>query len=502
MPPTQDLVTIGGTPGSPDGAIAPTPGQAVTIRANPLTEYVAGGVGGSGNWFINYSRSLPWAIDDVTQDFGDDLYTRMMMDAQVASAVNVLKASILEDGLHVEPAVDDGDADGYELSAEIADVAQRMLADLEPDTDTVLWNMLDAVALGNRVAEQVYRLDRTYTGRQQLVLESLRVKPRHATAFVVDAYMRMIGLFAAIPGVSWVMQQQMLIDTVNAVNLLPRDKFLIYSFRPINEDPRGTSLLRPAYTPWHLKQQILREHVKYLTQFASPSLIGYTSQDAHTRQATDAYGNLLLDGSGNPLPALSPEQSLTASLTDFKNGVALGLPFGSKVDIIMSQGDGAAFRAAIDGYNRDITHAVLSQTLATNEGEHQARAAAETHKDVQDTIVRQAKRSLEHAVRRDVLRPWVRYNYGDRSIALTPRCTLGRVEQPDIAALMTAIAELQKSGYIQPSQYAAIDTMINLPVRTADELPPTEKEKQQMAADIASQQQPAPDAPPQEQPQP
>jgi hypothetical protein len=59
-------------------------------------EYVAGGALG---WYGPYVRSLPWTIDDVTRDFGDDLYERMLYDAQVAACVQVLKASVLESGM-------------------------------------------------------------------------------------------------------------------------------------------------------------------------------------------------------------------------------------------------------------------------------------------------------------------------------------------------------------------------------------------------------------------
>jgi len=102
MAPTiKDPITIDNLPGTPDGTVAPTPGRPFIVRANPLTDYVAGGVGGSGQWYSNYARTLPYALDDVTSDFGDDLYDRMLLDPQVASAITVLKASIIEDGLHL-----------------------------------------------------------------------------------------------------------------------------------------------------------------------------------------------------------------------------------------------------------------------------------------------------------------------------------------------------------------------------------------------------------------
>jgi hypothetical protein len=473
----QDTITVNDLPGSPNGLVRPAPGITVPLKANPYSEYVAGGVGGSGQWYTNWARTLPYAIDDVTTDFGTDLYERMLVDAHVASVFNVLKSSILEDGIRVLPAVDDESADGYQQAADMADVAARMLDDLTPDLDTVLWNLLDACALGNRVAEQVYRMDSTYAGTQQVTLEALRVKPRSMYAFVVDAYLRLLGLVGLIPGVGAPLMQGYLLDPKDTPNLLPRDKFLVYSFRPVQQDPRGTSVLRPAYTPWNLKQQIIREHVRYLTQFAAPSLVGYTPENAQSVPQEDPLGNPLLDSNGNALLNPTPEQAMQQALAAFRNGSVVALPGGSKLDVLFSTGEGGAFHAALDRYDRDITEAVLSQTLATSEGQHQARAASEVHQDVQDTIIRQAKRAVERVLRRDVLRAWVRYNYGEQALPLTPKVTLGKAEAPDLPTLWTAAAALQTSGYLAPSQLQPLDEVLNLQAREADELPPTPQEQ-------------------------
>jgi len=475
----SEEVVSGDTPGAPNGpaSVGPRqPGQAAILRADPRTEYVSGGVGGSGQYYANLVRTLPWAIDDVTTDFGDDLYQRMLYDPQVASVVNVFKASILEDGIDLSSVVADVDADGYDLAATICDAATEMLAALDPDLDTVLWNLMDAIALGNRVAEQVYRTD-GIAGKQGLALESLRVKPRHMTAFVVDSFLRVLGLVGFIPGVGAPLMQGYLIDPQQTPNLLPRQKFCVLSFRPKDNDPRGISVLRPAYTPWNLKQQVLREHVKYLTQFASPSLIGYTPENAQPAVELDPMGNPLIDPvTGLAKVAQSPEQLMNTQLVSFKNGTALSFPSGSKVDVLNNvPGGGTDFLAALERYDRDIVKAVLSQTLATEEGEHQARAAASVHEDVLDTIIRQAKRAVVRAFAWDVLRPWVAYNWGkDAARRLTPVPTLGHAEAPDLPTLWTAVAALKKSGYLAPSQYQALDETINLPARTAEELPAIE----------------------------
>jgi len=201
------------------------------------------------------------------------------------------------------------------------------------------------------------------------------VKPRHTVGFVVDAYNRILGITAAIPGVAQPVQQGTWVDPASLPNLLPRDKFLLYSFRPKHGDPRGSSILRPAYNPWNLKQQAVREWLRYITQFASPSLVGEVAPTAIPEAPTDSLGNPQLDTNGIPLPAISPQVSMANQLAAFRNGSALAIASGAKVTALFSSGDGKAFIEFVDYCDRQITKDVLGQTLASEEAKHQSRAA-------------------------------------------------------------------------------------------------------------------------------
>lgn len=432
--------------------LVPTNGRVVTPKpADPRRDYVAaGGVA----WYQKAVRALPWHVDDITRDFGDDIYEQMCHDPTVAASLNALRAGILEDGVEIVSAVSDEEKDGYAQAQEIAAFCASVLDDLETPIDDVLWDMLSAIALGNRVAEVVYGL---VAGK--LVVTSVKVKPRTSTAFVVDPFMNVIGLLGLIPGQSWSVQVgTYLTDLANTPNLLPRDKFAILTYRPVNNDPRGTSALRPAYNGWKLKQIAWPEYLKYLVQFASPGLIGYTAENAIPAE----------DGT-------TPEVALVNALVTWKNATALALKFGSKVDVVASTGDGMAFLNAFQHFDRQIIHGILNQTLATMEGEHQSRAASETHQDVMDTLIRQGKKSVQRMVQRDILRPLVRYNFGDKTAALVPQVTLGETESQDLASLWAAAAQLARAAYFDASQYAEVDKLLSLPVRkVVDAAPATD----------------------------
>jgi len=451
---TEQITQPGGLPTAP---------RLIPVTADLTRDYVAGDASTSAMWYANATKAWPWSIDDLTQDYGDDLYDRMLCDSVVASTVNVLRAAIIEDGVIVAPSTTDQADPHATLAAEIADLANQMLTDLDTPLDDVLWDMLGAIALGNRVAELVYAV-RPVAGKQRLMLHALRVKPRHSLAFVLDAYLRLHGFLARVPGEPYPLAAGQLIDPASMPNLLPRGKFAVLSFRPKDGNPLGTSVLRPAYTAWNLKGQTMQEFLKYLVQFASPLLIGTTPSNATRTAVIDAT-------TGKPTGAtIDPQVNLLNILLSLRNGSAMAAPYGTLVKELFSTGDGAAFRNAIADCNRDITLAVLGQTLATSEGQHQSRAAAEVHQDTLNTIVRQAKRSVVRMLTRDVLRPWVLANWGEAALCCLPSITLGTTESPDLTAMMNAVANLERATYLAPSQKPAIDLLLGLPQRTADEM--------------------------------
>jgi len=457
--PTPDITTtgaVGALPGSPGGTIAPTAGTIYTAKASATQEYVAGSVSQAYNGFL---RSLSFAIDDVESDFGSDLYSRMQFDPRIKGNLRLIKSAILSEELSLVPAVNDQSEDGFGQAQDILAFCDRVLANLETPLEDVLRDMLDAVALGNQVAEQVYDQPTRGVDRGKLVLTKLKVKPRGTTAFVVDAFRNVVGLLGYIPGVGFPVTTGGMIDPAHQANFLPREKFAVLTWEPKDGDPRGTSSLRPAYWAWQSKVQVMGAYLSYLAKFASPSVwatVGPESASS-TMIATDGT-----------LSDVSPVQALYAQLLNFQNGSALALANGSAVGTVNVQGDGSAFLKAFDWFDAQITYGMLSQTLATGEGKHESRAAAAVHQDVLSLLIREGKNAVCRMVRRDILMPLVQYNFGEDAVPLTPKASLGEVETKDVATLITALAT---AGYvIANSQLSEIDALLGLAQRSEEDI--------------------------------
>jgi hypothetical protein len=450
---TQDNGTVRVTP--PDSP-PPFPQLVSPNRVQLKREYAAGGESG---WFGGGgARSLPHAIDDVSADFGDDIYNRMLLDGQISACVTVYKASILETGPVITPIISDKDDPAFELSKEICDQAIQMFADMETSFNDVLWNLLDSCAFGNKVAEKVYgEAASLKDGKEILTIRKLKVKSRRNTVFAVDSYMNLVGLLVAIaPNTEPVSGTTVFVDnkTNRGYGLVSKEKFIISTFRPEDSDPRGTSIIRPAYTPWWRKQQVIPEYLKYLAQFAGPSLVGIAAPD--TQDVIDP---------DNPDQTVSATQAMLAALEQFRNMTAIAVANGADVKPISMQGDGAAFRMAIAEAHDEITKAILTQQLATDEGRHMARAAATVHQDVLDTLVRQGKLNEQDMIRNQILKPWVVLNWGEKAARLAPIADLGATEQRDKPGLWQGAAALMNSKYFTEDQLQAMDAMLGVPIR-------------------------------------
>jgi hypothetical protein len=423
------------------------------LSRNDLTrEYVAGGVLA---WFGASRLVLPWAFDEITGEFGLEVYEKMLLDSQVSACITLWKASILEEGVELSCALEDPLDPDYDKAKEIVDAARIMLDQLDPSFEDSLWNMLDAIVFGHKVGELVYEIR-----KDRLDLAHLKVKPSRSIAFVVDDKINVLGILGDLYGIGTIT-----LDSQQAV-FLPREKFAILTFRPKDSDPRGTSLLRPAYDPWWRKTQLKPEYMKYMAQFASPSVIGYTPEDSTLEDADTADTTIGQDPDAADPTKLTPEEAMVVTLIKWRNGVAAAFPGGAKVDLVQSTGDGAAFLNAIGECNLEITKGILTQQLATEEGQFMARAAATVHQDVLDTLIRQGKRHLVKMIKHDILERWIAYNWGpDAAVRLVPNVTLGTVEHQDRSPLYNAIANLVRSGFFTEAQLVEVDKLLSLPVR-------------------------------------
>lgn len=418
-------------------------------QLDPKREFVSGGT----NAFVSAlkEQALPLAFDDATRDFGSDLYDRMMRDPACSSSIETLKAMMLAEEPRIVGAVADADDPDWKRSEELREFVASCISGCETSVTTALWEMCDGLWRGSYVAEKVLRAE---SGK--LVLD--RFKPKHPqrTAFVCDRHMNVIGI--GLRDVEFY-KDLAEIPRVDGLPVLERERFAVLTFFGIGGDPRGTSLLRPAYNSWWIRQQVWAPFLKYLVQWATPSLVGFTPEGALDSSDIDD-GDTIDDDN-----TVTPEEAMVAALTLFQGGTALGLKGGSKLDVIQSTGDGDAFIKALDTLAREIVTAILRVTRATMESQHGSKADSQTAQDVLNVFVAFLRRVVETMMDRDVVRWLVDLNFGKEALKLAPSFKLTAVEKEDVAAVVDAVAKLWSADFFDESQVQELDQKLGMPER-------------------------------------
>jgi hypothetical protein len=413
---------------------------------DPTQEYVWAGM---YNWVGTIYRPLPTGLDDLERDF-PDIYDKMLLDAKVSSSIKTLKLSVLSQGMTVLSSKQGQKADkDAGLAQEVCDFVNRNLDGLVRPFAETMYELLDGLTYGHAIAEMNYEYRKQGPDRGKLCLKAIKNKPARSIAFVVDQFNNVIGLTPTH------YQSDLENDPIIARSLLPRKKFVVFSPFTKDGDPRGQSLLRAAYPAWWMKTQAWPEYLRYLAQFASPMLVGYTPANAQPRLVT-----------ANGTEYVSSEQAMLNAMLQARNGAAMAFPNGSKIDAISVGNNGQAFLQGSRMFDEQISMAILLQTLATGEGIHQTRASSRVHQDTLVMLTSWVKQSLANTVQYEVIRPLIEYNY-NRDIAerLCPVVQIGAVEARDFVAASQAVVNMWMNGYLAESQVDEMDALLGLPPR-------------------------------------
>lgn len=426
--------------------------------------------------------AMPHAFDDLTRTFGIEVYERMMNDAEVFASVGVLILAATANEPNVVVSVRP-DHPQYELASEIARFCA--LAALEA-SDTpfmqAIEQSLDCLWQGSSVSTVLYRDDYAAplddfemlreimrkSGRRYVrMVADIRKKPLCSVSLVIDVHLRIVGVLPVlrdggmhpynqiIPINSGIVPGNAAAPVHDVNGVLPRDQFLIMTWDAPDHDPRGRSILRSAYTAWWSKTQAWSDWMAYVSQFAKPSIWATPPEDA---------ADVCIDG-----VTISPTELLANELSKFQGASYGAFPHGTELNKIEMNTAGNVFSEIISYANREIIRAILNQNLATSEGAHMSRAAAETHQDVLSLRIMQIKNLVTERVRRDIFRRIVSDNYGPEYVHLTPRLDLGLGDGFPIS--IEGVATLVKAGWKpDETQWAVLERQFGLPVRQYKEV--------------------------------
>lgn len=158
---------------------------------------------------------------------------------------------------------------------------------------------------------------------------------------------------------------------------LPKYKFLDLRYRAGYQNPYGIALLSKCYWPVKFKNGGMRFWVNFMERYGMPILIG-----KYTRGATQKEANSLAEHLAN-----MTEDSVIVTPNDIDISIAEPHRYSSV----------RLYNEMIKLSNKEISKAILSQTLTTDVT-NGSKAAAETHYKIREELVLADKLLVEEAV--------------------------------------------------------------------------------------------------------
>ena len=366
-----------------------------------------------GTFAAELGRIAPYNPDDLIGKRGYAIYDQMQRDAQVQACLMIKKLAVLSRGWEVHP------ASNNPRDVEVADFVRYALESMRGSILDVLYNVLDALAKGFSVLEMNYSVldGEPYSGR--VGLASIKAKDPSTFAFDTDEYLNIKGLTRV--GLS---------DFRPPTSDLDPAKFVVYSYMPRYESPYGTSDLRAAYKHYWSKDILVRFMNLYLEKYGSP-----TAKGSYKR--------------GTPKAS---QEELLRVLDKIQQETAIVIPEDVQIELLEAhRGGEAGYLQAIEFHDKQISRAILCQTLMTDEGTRVGSfALAKVHLDVLKMCLRKLKRDLEESVMSEqVIKRLVDYNF---TVSAYPGFSLGPLEDTDVVQLSGVIEKLVSGQIIKPDE--------------------------------------------------
>lgn len=425
------------------------------------------------------SRPSPSALPQVLARESDDVaaqfpgvWDRMLNSPAVSSAIDILIESVLEDGVEVVAAVqpppshapDPVQESQAETSKLLADFARRCLDRLS-DTGfgihDLCGELLMGLCYGCKAAEIILEPG---TGEDAGRLVPARIAPKDGSrfGFVVDSFDRLVGFVVRESGSTGKdpeFGQEVMSGRPEALpGFMPREKMILFRNAGRNGDPRGESILRPAYNSFLLAEKLFPEWFRFLSLFTLPLIVATAPPNAGYEPELDANGQPLDGGR-----LISVAEKMKQVLVSLQNGTVAVLPDGSTIDLLKAEGNGQAFIDALEKIERLIHLAILGTPRASLEAQHGSKADSSEAQAILRLRVGWIRRTLEETLKRDLVKLLVRVNFPEEFLPLTPNIVLSRGAQANLIERMKAYAALRTAGILRDEQMPWVWADLGLP---------------------------------------
>ena len=324
-------------------------------------------------------------------------------DEDVADALETLRLKVLERDHDVSP------GDESQLALDVAQFVKDQLANVE-DFHSVLDCVLDAPGYGFTVQEQVFD---TSAGQASLV--GINDCPQELFLFG-SRYEPQIGPLQFLKQ-PW----------ASSGDLVPEEKFLVFTYRKRGRNRMGRPLLKSVFWPSWFKRNLERLWLKFAEKGPGTAVVYYNDADnVEERQQAASIAQAIVDGVAIAVPQ--------------------NLKFETELLKIARSQDPATYEKFFEAMQYSIARKILGETLTSfgNEGGHGSNAQGQTHTETLDTRVAELARSVASVINSQLVRRLVLWNYGPD--APMPKWSFNVGEEENLKDRLVVDMGVQKMG--------------------------------------------------------
>ena len=388
----------------------------------------------------------PLAFSQESMPGGDGYitYRKMQHDPQIKACLSTKKVAVLSRGWEIHP------ASSSAADTAICDFCRQCLTEMKGSVLDVLYDALDALAMGVAIQEINWKLrDDGLIG-----IHTIKAKDPAYFLFDTDPFLNITSI-RTLPALSVGVPTRGSLgersssshspygNTGGAAGaagsgdlsegIVPVEKFVIYPYQPSYSNPMGSSDLRAAWQIWFIKQQAMRWWAKYLEKFGMPTVIGSYDPKA-------GYGT-------------KQQREFLSLIAGVHNESALVHPADMDIGLLeASRVTDTAFDEAIAYMDRSIAKSILGQSLTSDSSDRGSTyALGAVQANILSFYLQKLQRDLEDVVMNEqVLKRLVGYNFPPGTPV--PKFKLGRVDDDRLAATTALMTALINGGVVQPDE--------------------------------------------------
>lgn len=354
-------------------------GRPIPVQRRPILDVVAA-VSVRDRWSTYPSAGLtPGALARILReaDAGDvtrqaELFEEMEeKDAHLYSLLQTRKNGVLGLDWEVIPFSD------RRSDRRVAEFVSDVLGNLEGFEESLL-DLLDAIGKGFSVLEILWSVE----GREVRPARLVWVHPKH---FRVGPHGELRLLTDDSPAAG--------------VELVPH-KFVVHRYKARSGYMNRAGILRVVSWLYLFKNASLKDWVRYAEVFGMPLRVG-------------RY---------DPSASEEDKQALFQAVRDLGADAAGIISKATEIEFVETKVNtgGSPYRELAEYIDRQMSKAVLGQTLTSDVGERGSYAASKTHDAVRQDLKEADCKALAETLRVDLIRPLVMFNFGPDALDRLP----------------------------------------------------------------------------------